>query len=225
MDKRLQAAAALYTAGEIGADIGTDHGFLPCAILEQGICQRMIASDLRMTSLEKAKREASLRGLSDRIDFVLSDGLDAVDREVCCISITGLGGRNMAEILNRGEAHIGQADLLLCAHTDLPEVRKCIQKLGRHFSREQIVFSAGRFYLLWKVRKESAVYTEDELEFGTPLLFENPKDLTKAYLNWRIQVESACLTGLLKKNAADPTERYRQQERIRKLSIMLGGIR
>ena len=76
LDERLTLAAALYPACEAGADIGTDHGYLPCHLLETGVCRRMILADVSPKALRRAEAEVTRRGLQDRARLVCADGLD-----------------------------------------------------------------------------------------------------------------------------------------------------
>ena len=75
LDERLSAAAALALPGELAADVGTDHGLLPCALLEAGVYQRMILTDISEKALSHARAEVSGRGLGDRVTFCCGDGL------------------------------------------------------------------------------------------------------------------------------------------------------
>ena len=55
LDERLSLAAALYEPCEWGADIGTDHAFLPCHLLRTGTCRHMIAADVSEKALARAR--------------------------------------------------------------------------------------------------------------------------------------------------------------------------
>ena len=78
MDDRLTLAASLYTPCALGADIGTDHGFLPCYLLEQNICQRMLLSDVSPSALSHAEALVARKRLQDRATLICADGLDAL---------------------------------------------------------------------------------------------------------------------------------------------------
>ena len=56
LDERLSLAAALYQPCDWGADIGTDHAYLPCHLLRAGICQHMIAADVSEKALADCVR-------------------------------------------------------------------------------------------------------------------------------------------------------------------------
>ena len=63
LSPRLEMAAALVPAGARLADVGTDHAYLPAALLLAGRIPSAIASDLRRGPLERAKETAAAFGL------------------------------------------------------------------------------------------------------------------------------------------------------------------
>ena len=46
LDDRLKAVAGLVLPGRVAADIGTDHNYLPVFLVQNGICQQVIALSL-----------------------------------------------------------------------------------------------------------------------------------------------------------------------------------
>ena len=195
LDERLTLAAALYPACELGADIGTDHGYLPCHLLETGVCRRMILADVSPKALGRAEAEVARRGLQDRARLVCADGLDALTERCDCVSLMGMGGETMAGILLQGRDRLDGATLVLSAHTELPLVRKAVLDLGYHLTRETLCRSGGRFYVFWRAEPGFAPMTEEEIRHGS-LLFNEPSPLLTDYLRWRLGVAEAKLSGL-----------------------------
>ncbi len=102
LDARLSAVASLVRQGSVVADIGTDHAYLPAYLVQQGICPRAIASDLRSGPLNNARTTIDACGLSDRIDTLLSDGLDALTPGCCDdVVLAGMGGLLIVELISR----------------------------------------------------------------------------------------------------------------------------
>lgn len=100
LSARLASVAALVPRGAVLADIGTDHGFLPIHLLRQGYIQRAIAADLRRGPLEKAVENGKRYGVTENLDFRLSDGLAEIKpHEVDTVVIAGMGGETIAGIL------------------------------------------------------------------------------------------------------------------------------
>ena len=102
LDDRLSAVASLVRNEKRVADIGTDHGYLVAYLVENGICPSGIAADLRKGPLENARQTVIAQGLSDKIELILSDGLQNIPENACDdIVIAGMGGNLIAEILEK----------------------------------------------------------------------------------------------------------------------------
>ena len=145
LDERLSLAAAMYEPCELGADIGTDHGLLPCQLLKENICQRMIFADVSDKALAHAREQAARQALTDRASFACADGLGALTAPCGCVSVMGMGGETIAGILTRGKDKLQGAVLVLSAHTDLHLVRQAVADIGYHIVREELCRAAGRF--------------------------------------------------------------------------------
>lgn len=217
MDERLTLAASLYEPCELGADIGTDHGLLPCHLLEMGVCRRMILADISPKALRHAEEQVRRRGLEDRATLICADGLAALRERAGCVSITGMGGKTMAELLRAGADRLAGAALVLSAHTDQDQVRRAVRDIGYHFTAERLCRAAGRFYLVWKAMPGPRAYTEDELALGTPLLLAGGDPLLPDYLAWRQWVLERKLAGLVQAAQPDEAEVARVREALEKL--------
>ncbi len=177
-DKRLRAAADWVEPCEVIADIGCDHGRLGAMLLLENRTKHLLASDISEKSLEKARHCLRRHGLTGRAEFLVADGLEALDRKVDTVCILGMGGETLSGILLRGQDKLLGAMLVLGAHTNLYIVRKTLQAIGYRLSGEQVVRSEGRMYVL--LRAVPAVgneepYTRRELMLGPVFLSERPE--------------------------------------------------
>ena len=189
LDERLQAAADLFTACDLGADIGADHGRLSCYLLGMNRCKRMIVSDISAPSLEKARQLLALHALADRADIRVSDGLDALNQKAGCAALCGMGGRLMADLLLRGKERLQGADLVLSCHTEITLVRRAVTEIGYHLCQERLTRAKGRYYIIMRAETGPCAYTEKELYLGPILMREKPA-LWQDYLRWRRDVVS-----------------------------------
>ena len=201
LDERLSLAAALYDPCEWGADIGTDHAHLPCQLLKSGVCRQMIAADVSAGSLMKARENLTRAGLLDRAVITLADGLDAIDRPCGCISIMGMGGITMAEILRKGQDRLQGATLVLSAHTDQALVRETLMAIGYRITDEKVCQAAGRFYVFWRAVPGEMQLTAEGIRYGS-LLWEEQSPLTADYARACIHKLRIRLKGL--QGAASP---------------------
>ncbi len=100
LDSRLRLAAELVRPGSRVADIGTDHAFLPVALVSEGRCPSAIASDVRRGPVDNARRTVEQASLTAAVSVRLGDGLQTVrPEEADDIVIAGMGGETIVEIL------------------------------------------------------------------------------------------------------------------------------
>lgn len=196
LDERLSLAAELYEPCEWGADIGTDHAFLPCHLLRMGTCQHMIAADVSEKALARARENLTRQRLIDRAEVVLADGLDAITRRCGCISVMGMGGELMGRILRRGQERLQGAVLVLGAHTELHLVREAIRDVGYHIVQERLCRAAGRFYVFWRAEEGLADMPTEEVRYGR-LLWQEEPTMLREYAAWRRRVLQDRERGLL----------------------------
>ena len=196
LDARLSLAFDLYDPCDLAADIGTDHAHLPAALLQRGRCQHMILTDLSESALKNARETVIRCRLSDRTDLRAGDGLQPLEEACGMISITGMGGRTVHDILLEGAGKLRGASLVLSAHTDLPLIREAVCRIGYHLDREEPSFCAGRYYLVLRARPGACPLTPRELRLGGPL-FESQSSQLIPYLIRRREVLQDKLRGLV----------------------------
>ena len=189
LDDRLSRAAALFPACEYGADIGADHGRLSCFLLESGKAERMCVADISADSLKKAEVLLASRGLTERADFRVGDGLNVLDRPADAIAILGMGGHTLCGILENGRDQLRGAALILSAHTDMQLVRQTLAELDYRIETEEIAYAANRFYCLLRAVPGEEELTEKQLFIG-PRLMETVPAHYPEYLRWRIGLAS-----------------------------------
>lgn len=147
---RLLALAKQVPEGARFADIGTDHARLPVWLLEQGIIQNAIASDLREGPLEQARETARRHALTERLSFRLGDGLAPIrGEEVDVCAIAGMGGETIAAILSACPwvASPGHT-FLLQPMTSVEELRSWLWRSGFRITQEVLVGEGRTIYVV-----------------------------------------------------------------------------
>lgn len=147
---RLLALANQVPVGARFADVGTDHARLPVWLLERGIIQNAIASDLREGPLEQARETARRHALTERLSFRLGDGLAPIrgeETDVCAIA--GMGGETIAAILSAcpWSATPGHT-FLLQPMTSVEELRAWLWRNGFRITREELVGEGRTIYVV-----------------------------------------------------------------------------
>lgn len=150
IDSRLSLAASFVRRGGVAADIGTDHAYIPIYLLENGISPYAIASDINEGPLSRAKENAKLHGVYDKIYFGLTDGLDGLplsEKEVCDIVICGMGGELIARIVDDCSYALREGvNLILQPMSSIGELRYYLAKKGFKTLDEGICKSQGKIY-------------------------------------------------------------------------------
>lgn len=184
LSKRLQAVARLVTPGSRLADVGTDHGYVPIWLFEQGKILSAIAMDLRKGPLERAREHIQMHGLDAHIETRLSDGLDKLlPGEADSIVIAGMGGMLVVKILSQGQKVLSSVkELILQPQSDLDAVREYLHRTGFVIVKEDMIFEDGKYYPMMKaVHGENTDDRKIWFLYGR-LLLENRHPVLKSYL-------------------------------------------
>ena len=88
---RLAAIAYMVEKNKVVFDVGSDHGLLPCFLVESQISNKVYAGDIAQGPLDSAIENINKRGLQDYIIPVLSDGLAKANDDVDVVIISGMG--------------------------------------------------------------------------------------------------------------------------------------
>ena len=151
---RLRTAADLVPAGARLADIGTDHAYLPAALLLEGKIPYAIAADLRHGPLLRAKETAAEYGCRDRMGFRLCDGLKGIrPEETDAIVIAGMGGETIAQILADAPwVRERNVPLVLQPMSSLPDLREWLFQNGYQIEEERLAREEDAIYVVMSVR-------------------------------------------------------------------------
>ena len=136
------------------ADIGTDHAYVPVALVSFGICERAVAADIGKGPLERARTCIEGALLADRIETRLSDGLKAIEKdEVQCAVITGMGGRTIIGILEETDAaSIGIENIVISPQSEAEKVREYLYGRGYVLTDEALVREDEKYYPVMVLR-------------------------------------------------------------------------
>lgn len=100
MKERLKIIADSVNRGESMADIGTDHGFLPIFLLNEGICERAIATDISEAAIAKTREYSTDALKRGNLSLRCGSGIEVLEKgEVDIVVIAGMGGVLIAQIL------------------------------------------------------------------------------------------------------------------------------
>lgn len=185
LTKRLKMNVDLVPKGARVGDIGCDHGYVSIYLVQEKSCPYVAAMDVNQGPLAMAKKNIRRAGLTDRIELILSDGMEKLREEkVDTLLLAGMGGMLMCRILQQYPEKMKHIQcMILQPQSDLAQVRKLVHRLGFYLDQESACTDAGKFYIAMRaVRgKEIVPYTETEYAYGR-LLSRQGNQEYKEYL-------------------------------------------
>lgn len=149
----MKAVAAMVTPGNILADIGTDHGYVPISLVQRKKIPKAIAMDINMGPLQHAREHISMCQLENYIETRLSDGVQKLQvGEVDSILIAGMGGELVVNIISNGmEVCRSAKELILQPQSELEKVRRFLREKKFKIMDEDMVIEDGKYYPMMKV--------------------------------------------------------------------------
>lgn len=221
LDDRLKAVASLVRNGKRVADIGTDHGYLVAYLVENNICPVGIAADLRKGPLENARQTVIQYGLSDKIELILSDGLEKIPENDCDdIVIAGMGGNLIADILARA-AWVKNERINIIAQpmTHAEVLRQWYIDNGFSINKEATATDGKRLYCVI-----SATYTGEKTEHNASFIYTGKikpdNDLNRKYIEKILTTLSKKYNALI---SADKDDTDNLKTIINEIEIYLGS--
>lgn len=182
--------------GKFVADVGCDHGKLSIFLaLNKDI--KIYACDVREKPLEKAKENAKKYGVYEKIEFVLSDGLQNVPPFVDCVVVAGMGGKLIERIIFE-QAFVKNKDirLILQPQSFLYDVRYNLCRNGFSIENEWHIVENKKCYdiLVVYFKGETRKINLKEAVLGRDIKTRNFYD--DGFLDVRIKKEERILNGL-----------------------------
>ncbi|MGM0329688.1 tRNA (adenine(22)-N(1))-methyltransferase [Enterococcus sp. AZ084] len=179
LSKRLETVGRFVPEAARLADIGSDHAYLPVALMLKGKIDFAVAGEVVKGPFESAKRQVSKNGLSERIEVRLANGLDAIEKQdqINAITIAGMGGSLIRDILESGRQNqrlSGKERLILQPNIGEKTLRAWLKENNYQIIAEEILEENKKIYeIIVAEKKEQPIeYSEKELMFGPHLLAE-----------------------------------------------------
>lgn len=220
---RLECIKSMVPKCSVAADIGTDHGYVAEMLLQDNICDKVIATDLNEGPLNRAIEHLTSVNLNYKCDFRLGSGLTVLDKnETEAIIIAGMGGELIADIIETSRNIALQAkELILQPMTTGDKLRRYLSENGFKIIDENIVRELHHYYFIIK-----AVPGEDEIKDEiyyeiSKILLEKKDPLMFEYLNKILNVNENIINSIEKNTSSDYNEKKedlrKKNEKIREL--------
>ena len=206
LSPRLSMVGELVPAGARLADVGTDHAYLPAALILEGKIPWAVAADLRRGPLDRARATVREYGLTGKAAFRLCDGLTGIrPDEVDAVAVAGMGGETIAAILSAAP-WVRERDLplILQPMSSFPDLRGWLQSNGFTIAEERLAREGDTLYTALLVRAgEMGPLSPAELWAGR----NNRDPLRGAWLDMWIARVRRALEGMARARGELPRRR------------------
>ena len=211
---RLRMVGKLIPAGVRLTDVGTDHAYLPAALIGEGKIPSAIAADLRQGPLARAKETVRQAGLTGKVAFRLCDGLSGIrPDETDAVAIAGMGGETIAAILSAALwTRERGTPLILQPMSSMPDLRGWLQANGFCIEEERLAKEGDTLYTALLVRAgEMPPLSPAELWAGK----NNSDPLRGEWLDMWIARTGRALEGMARSRGEEVLPRRRALEEVR----------
>ncbi len=151
LSQRLAAVGDFVPESARLADIGSDHAYLPVALILRGKIEYAVAGEVVQGPYESARKQVKKDGLEDRITVRLANGLDAIQPQdgITAVTIAGMGGSLIRDILEAGKLNqrlSGQERLILQPNIGERTLRSWLQENQYKIQSEKILEENKKIY-------------------------------------------------------------------------------
>lgn len=207
--------ASFVTPGNRLADVGTDHGYIPIALVQEKIIPSALAMDVNPGPLERAKQHIRESHLESDIHTRLSDGVQSLQPgEADSVLIAGMGGALTVKILQEGREVLRTVkELILQPQSEIDKVRRYLEQAGYKITKEDMVWEEGKYYQVMKAEAGEMHYDCENFYHHGKLLLESGHPVLRKYLTQR----RALCEQLLKKLDQEGRIEERTQARLQEI--------
>lgn len=213
LSPRLSMVGELVPVGARLADVGTDHAYLPVALILEGKIPWAVAADLRRGPLDRARATVRQYGLTGRTAFRLCNGLTGIrPDEVDAVAIAGMGGETIAAILSAAPwTRERDVPLILQPMSSMPDLRGWLQAGGYKIVEERLAREGDTLYTAFMVRAgEMGPLAPAELWAGK----NSPAPLRGEWLDrWMARIRRAA-EGVAQSKGEEAMARSRELEAV-----------
>ena len=211
MYKRLETILSFVEKGAIVADIGTDHAQLPILLVERNICNKVYACDEKKGPLSIAEENINNKGLSDKIETILSDGFAHIPMDIDMAVIAGMGYYTAKMILENAQNRLHLLNkIIVQINVDSHLMRNWINENHYTILEEKYVNERNKDYeiISFTTQVEGKELSEEEIYLGPKLMKEKSEEILAYYLKKEDKISS--LLKLKKKQDEAYKELLRQ---------------
>ena len=212
ISKRLLTIAEMVDENDKVIDIGCDHALLDIYLKNHGI--KCTASDINENALNIAKQNIEKHNLKDKIETVLSDGLEKIDvKNNHILIISGMGANTIDHILSNNKVDLINK-IIIQSNNDLYYLRKMMIKKGFYLFDEKVIYEKNKYYVIIYFKRGYYKYSDIELYLGPFVILKRQK-IDINYLKYIYEKENFKYKKIPLKQLKNKIKQYRFVKKIK----------
>ncbi len=202
-------------------DVGTDHGFIAILSVQKGKTKKVLACDLNKGPLQRCNENIEKYGLNEQIRTKISNGIEEVEVEHDCVTICGMGGLLVHNILDKDREKTKKfKQLVLQPQSDYYMVRKLVYEMGFYIKNEVYFIdnlkqnSQDKYYMIFNcVKGEKEMPCEKELMYGKNI-DENSKETYTGFIEMCLDKGQKAYKSLTENSKSDVSIKKEYYEKV-----------
>ena len=197
LTKRLEEVASFVSDGAILADIGSDHAFLPCYLVQENRISKAYAGEVILGPYNQSKKSVEEYNLQNNIFPILSDGLENIPEDTTEITIAGMGAHTILDILNAYPDKVkSYKKIIVQANSHMELIREYVSNANFSIIDESIVYDKGKYYEICVFNTNyGRTLSTDEILYG-PVLLNKQSDTFIKYYEYLINLKENVISNL-----------------------------
>lgn len=226
---RLETVAKYVPKNSRLADIGSDHAYLPSFLAKNGVITFGIAGEVVKGPFQSAEKNVRAQGLTSMISVRMGDGLEVIQPgEVDCVTIAGMGGTLIANILETGKEKLSSVKrLVLQPNINAIAIRNWLVDHEWELITEEIIEEDNKIYEIVVAERGDPLkpYRNLNIETGLlvgPFLLERKENVFKK--KWSFEIKNWKRIYEQLESAAPSNENDEKKQEIAKKIALVEGV-
>ena len=222
--ERLKGILKLIPKSKIIVDIGTDHAYIPEAIIKRNIAKEVIGTEINPKPYLKAQKYIKDKLLKKFIEIRKGDGFDVIDKKELEIAIiAGMGGLLINRIIRENISKFNNGNtLILQPMNAVDKTRKFLDENMFEITDEILCKEDYHYYTIIKAKfNQSHIQGNNELDYITnEILFRKKDKYIEEFTNNKIRKNNIIIKRI-EKNSSDKTRKEELKQINAKLKELL----
>jgi tRNA (adenine22-N1)-methyltransferase len=217
--ERMEGILSLIPKSEIIIDVGTDHAYIPEAIIKRNISKKVIGTEINQKPYLKAKEYVNMINLDDSIEIRKGDGLHVIDEdELKVVIVAGMGGLLINKIIKENLSKFQDNDIIITQPMNaVDKNRKFLDENDFEIIDEILCKEDHHYYSIIKAKyRRGYKSSQKNIQYITnEILFKKRDKYIEEFINKKIKKNNIIIENI-KKNSSNIIK-VKELEKINKM--------